>query len=366
MTTASKDLTTVFKNQLQDYKQLIDEDIASYCKEVVAGTGEEFGDLSGDTMGVFCDVLSRGGKRIRGALTMFAYEMHGGKDMDVALRAARIMEIVQTYLLVVDDVFDRSKTRRGKPSAHVMHQAIHSTKSWKDDSLHFGESMAFNSSLVGLHVAMQMTAKLPIKPSVVLKALEVLNTNLQITCEGQANDIFNEVIETSDRARIENVLIWKTAYYTFVNPLQFGAILASADAKALTNLKEYSLQAGRTFQITDDILGTFGSEFDSGKSPMDDLREGKRTLLTYYALNHADKDDAYYLNSMLGNQDLTQAQFKKCKEIIYNSGAYEFALSEAKHSAHEASTLVSKHWKSDSPTGQFLTGLVEFLITRKS
>ncbi len=356
----------VFKKKLAAYKKLIDADIEKYSAELVASTAEQFGPYSAESMKIFCDVMSRGGKRIRGALTMLAYEMFGGKDQDVAIKAARIMEIIQTYLLVVDDVYDRSGTRRGSPTAHVMLEQLHATKHWKADAHHFGESIAINAGIIGSHTAMIQLTKLEISSEFLLRAVRILNENLVVTGEGQANDIFNEAIETVDQAQIENVLIWKTAYYTFANPLQFGAVLAGASDKELEQLLDYSIQAGRVFQITDDVLGTFGNEFESGKSPMDDIKEGKRTLLTVYTLQHAPKEDAYFIERMLGNQDITAHEFKRCKDIMFACGSYEYATQQASQSADMAIESVKLYWTNQETYAGFLTGLVEYLLGRKS
>jgi geranylgeranyl diphosphate synthase, type I len=356
-----------FKTLLAGYKSRIDEDIQSFSHNLMSQTGEQFGPYSAESMGVFVDVLSRGGKRIRGALTMLAYEMFGGTNPDVSVQAARIMELIQTYLLIVDDVYDKSKTRRGKPSAHMMLSALHEERSWAHDSGHFGESIAINCGIIGCHLALGLVTELDVSPELIVRATKSLNTNLQITGEGQANDVFNEVTESSSKSQIDNVLIWKTAYYTFVNPLQFGAILAGASEKDVELLCQYSLAAGRVFQITDDILGTFGDEFDSGKSPMDDIREGKRTLLTLHALKNSPKEDAYFLERMLGNAQLTAAEFKKCKDILFAAGSLEYARSEAELSARDAVELAQRNWRQVYPDQtQFLMGLVEYLLTRKS
>lgn len=365
--TIEHDIAQVFKTTLGGYKRIIDQDVEKFTRQLIAQTGEQFGLHSAESMNVFCDVLSRNGKRIRGALTMLAYEMYGGTNENVAIEAARVMELIQTYLLIVDDVHDRSRTRRGAPSAHVMLEEIHSSNHWKDDQRHFGESIAFNCSLIGSHIAMTIASDLDVEPVVAVKALKILNTNLQVTGEGQANDIFNEVTQTSSEAQVENVLVWKTAYYTFVNPLQFGAVLAGASDDELNRLREYSLAAGRAFQITDDILGTFGSEFESGKSPLDDLREGKRTLLMIHALKNADKEDAYFLERMLGKQDLTQTEFVKAKEIIFKAGSLDYTKQEAQKSRDDAVLCVDRYWSQDYPKqSEFLKSLVSYLLVRKS
>ena len=365
--TVEHDVAQVFKTTLGDYKKVIDQDIETFSRNLVAQTGEQFGQHSAESMKVFCDVLSRGGKRIRGALTMLAYRMYGGKNDTVAVEAARVMELIQTYLLVVDDVYDRSRMRRGAPSAHVMLEDLHASNHCKDDSYHFGESLAINTGFIGSHLSMSMVADLDVEPAIALKALKILNTNLQVTGEGQANDIFNEVTQTTNKIQVDNVLVWKTAYYTFVNPLQFGATLAGADDDELDKLREFSLAAGRAFQITDDILGTFGSEFESGKSPLDDIREGKRTLITVHALKNADKEDTYFLERMLGKHDLTQSEFTKAKEIIFKAGSLDYANNEAQRSCDDAVLCVDRYWQHDYPEqSEFMKSLVRYLLGRKS
>ena len=56
---------------------------------------------------------------------------------------------------------------------------------------------------------------------------------------------------------------------------------------------------GRAFQIRDDILGIFGEEKDTGKSNLTDIKEAKRTLLAWYAFNHANKKDRLMLASTI-------------------------------------------------------------------
>jgi geranylgeranyl diphosphate synthase type I len=200
-----------------------------------------------------------------------------------------------------------------------------------------------------------------------LAALENLNHFLVITCHGQFNDIMNEATGTNDERRVEDVLLWKTAYYTFANPLQFGALLAGADQPALDQLFQYSLAAGRAFQISDDIIGVYGDEATTGKSPLDDIKEGKRTLLVVKTLEAAPKRDAIFLERMLGSQELTMAELERCRGIIRQSGALEHAQQEVRRSAQMAqAALRGGVLPVTAPAVQFLDGLAEFLNTREA
>jgi geranylgeranyl diphosphate synthase, type I len=352
---------------LSSYKDQIDKDVAIFCEQALAGSHEQFGEYPSEAVKAYCELLCRGGKRIRGALTMVSYEMLGGTNSEVALQAARAIEMLHAYILMVDDIQDRSEIRRGGPTAHIILKNYHEQGHLKDDSQHFGESIAMNGFLFGAHSALNVLTELDCAADRKLAAIKNVNEHFIATAHGQSMDIFNEVLETVEESAVDKVLLWKTAFYTFMNPLQLGAILAGAGESDLKKLEEYSLSAGRVFQITDDILGIFSKEETSGKSPLDDIKEGKRTLLTVKAIELASKADAYFLEQMLGNKQLTQAEFMRCREIIEHSGALEYARTQAKNSVVDALTSLNREkgsWCEQQVS--FLSQLVQFLIDRKN
>lgn len=357
----------VFKSRLNDYRSIIDERIVTFVNRFETDTAEQFGELPLVVMHTFTDYLRRGGKRIRGALTMVSYELFGGENKEMILEAALAIEILQAYILMMDDIQDRSEIRRGGPTAHIILKDYHQKHHLRDDPLHFGESMTMNAFTVACHTAINIIAGLDTEPESILKALKNINRCYTTTGHGQTMDIFNEVIDSVNEQDVDNVLVWKTAFYTFVNPMQFGAILAGAGDKDLSSIYGYAIPAGRAFQITDDILGIYGRELESGKSPLDDIKEGKRTVLSIKALELAPKADSYFLEQCLGKHDLTITEFKQCQKIISDSGALEYAKSAAKKSVREAITAVqsmSNSWSPDSIN--FLEGLVRFLLDRRA
>lgn len=280
--------------------------------------------------------------------------------------AAAALEMMNTYILLADDIQDRSPIRRGGKTAHIILKDYHKQHHLSGDSLHFGEAIAINALMLAEHYAMNVFAGLDVDASLRIKAIENVNKCFIITSHGQTLDIFCEVVGDVSLSDVNNVMEWKTAYYTFINPLQLGAILAGAGEKDLAGLADFGLHAGRTFQITDDIIGTFSDEAELGKSPLDDIKEGKRTLLTVYAIKNASKADAYFLEESLGNQNLTAAEFAQCRRIIIESGALEFAQEKAAKSTESALKILAKHKNWDKNTKLFLQELVQYLLERKS
>ncbi len=354
-----------FVTQLADYKQRIDEDIAAYGQlqlQAVAGT---FGDLARLETDTYLGILNRGGKRIRGALALVGYQMCGGTNMAVALQLARALEMLHAYILIIDDVQDQSNVRRGGPTAHVQIADYHKKTGLKGNSEHFGMSIALNAALWGSHQAQQVITSMDIDATTRLKLLDMANSTMAVTAHGQTSDILNEVSGEVSAADIEKVLEWKTAQYTFINPLSMGMVLAVANEQTIAAIADYGMHAGKAFQITDDILGTFGSQSGSGKSPMDDIMQGKHTVMISHALDHATSTDRDFLQTMLGNSAITKAEFERCKEIIITCGARDFAQKTAEqHIDHAVSALATVPTTAAPEQVTFLRDLSNYLRTR--
>jgi len=357
----------VFQKKLNAYKKMIDDDIKSYSKRIAKTTLQQYGTYSKIATDAYLDILNRGGKRIRGSLVMLGYEMSGGTDRKMIVQAALAVEMIHAYILIIDDIQDRSPIRRGGPAAHESLASYHKKHNLGSDSDHFGLAIAINSALAGNHAAQMLLANLNVDEDLRLKVLSIVNRTMVVTTHGQTNDIFNEVNSDVDEKDVDRVLEWKTAHYTFLNPLHVGMVLAGADCAATDAITKYALHAGRAFQISDDVLGTFGEEFDSGKSPLDDIREGKRTILTVYALRHTSKDNKNYLIQMLGNRDLTKIEFDGCKAILEQSGALAYAKKQVKtHVVQAINSLGEEANRWGQEGAQFLSGLAEYLLTRTS
>jgi geranylgeranyl diphosphate synthase type II len=349
-------------NQLDAYKNLLDEEIARYVAGASAHVLETYGAFSHTALGAYLSVLSRGGKRLRGALMLASYEAYGGTDQVLALQVARIIEMVHAYILVIDDINDRSDLRRGGPAAHILQKQYHEKSNLLGTAAHFGESTAMNAALIGNHLAMTELATLRVGAERRLAVLKIINETMVVTGHGQLNDIYNETDAEASAAAVDRVLEWKTAHYTFLNPLRVGMALLGKEVPQ--SLYSYAMHVGRAFQITDDLIGIFGDVAKSGKSPMDDIKEGKRTLLTVYALKKCSKNDKQFLLAQLGNRQLTKRDFDVCKEILISCGAKSYAETQAKKHVHSAKRSLLE--SADLPVSftELLSGLADYLLTR--
>lgn len=343
------------ETKLAAYKKAIDADIAAYIKHLKATTKAQFGKSSALALDAYCDILARGGKRFRGALVIEGYTMCGGTNTAMIMQAARAIEMLHAYLLVIDDIQDRSLLRRGKPTAHIK-----LTKLLKDH--HLGETLATNAALLGCHAAMTILANLDAPAELRSNVLSIVNRTMLVTVHGQIAD---ETIRQATEKDIRNIHEWKTANYTVLNPLHVGMVLAGADCQVTDAITPYALAVGQVFQITNDILGTFSQE--SGKDLTEDIREGKQTLLIVQALKKATLADKRFLQSCLGNPKLTQKDFKRCLGIIRHTGGLAYAQAKARGYVKTAQASLqqnSQHWSQQGT--EFLQSLADYVLVRTS
>ena len=349
------------------HKSTIDADLERYCSKLLEEVERDYTNYSFEAIETFCLLLKRGGKRLRGNLSIAAYNMVGGKDEGVAIGAARITEILQTTLLILDDIADLSDLRRGGPTVHKMFEQYHHDAKLYGNSQHYGLSMALNVGLFGSYLVDAEILKFAVPDSIKLAVMQKVGAGMTTTIHGQLNDITNEAVRLINEKQVERTLTWKSAYYTFLQPIQFGMLLAGSKDAELPLVRDYAMNLGLAFQIIDDIIGTFGEEEKSGKSSKDDLKEGKITILVSRALQQGTAEQKKTLLAALGNHKLSIEQYEACKQIMRETGALDYARDLAEmHSSLAIKALdeAPTHWTEDGIA--FLHDLATYVTSRHS
>ncbi|RLF27400.1 MAG: polyprenyl synthetase family protein, partial [Thermoplasmata archaeon] len=143
-------------------------------KSLVEGRLREFfeerrGKLDGilrEALDALEDLTLRGGKRVRASLVMMGYRAATGEEPGQILDPAAAVELLQSYLLIHDDVMDRSDLRRGGPTVHRMF-----SERYGDEWL--GISLAITVGDLADSYAQQLIAESDFPPENVLAALGV-------------------------------------------------------------------------------------------------------------------------------------------------------------------------------------------------
>lgn len=200
-------------------------------------------------------LLSLPGKRIRPLCVLLASRL-GGREMDGDVRqVAMACELVHAATLLHDDVIDDSRERRGEPASRVL----------------FGNSASILAGDYLLVMALRLVARA--EGGVLMgDLLETMNAIVA----AEALQLERRGRFVPDRAIYLQVVRGKTAAL-FAWGLRAGATLGGLDAQAKVALNEVGLHLGLAFQLVDDILDVDGDPGETGKTTLQDVREGKLT-----------------------------------------------------------------------------------------
>lgn len=275
------------------------------------------------------EFICRDGKRVRPILFCIGYLGFSKKTPPGLYRSALSLELLHDFMLVHDDIIDKSDRRRGKPSLHALFKDTFD----KNQKAKFdGEDLAI---VVGdVMYAMALDAFLAIRENRSRKeaALKKLFLAALYTGSGEFIELLlgTKPIEKITQKDIYKIYDYKTARYTFASPLTMGATLAGAKPRQIKNLYTYGMLLGRAFQIKDDIIGTFSTDKESGKSNLTDIQEAKRTLLVWYAFNHAHNANRKKIKKIMASQQVKNAQLIEMRAIITSTGALAYAQNQIK------------------------------------
>ena len=309
---------------LRDRVQVVLDAQQARQRKVLAPLGPDVAELSD---GIF--QLLRGGKRLRAAFLYWGYRAAGGPDSDALVQVATSMEMFQAAALIHDDVMDHSDLRRGMPTAHRRLAAQHAREGWDGDGDDFGDAGAILAGDLCLVWTDELFVGSGLPQTQLARGrdqFDVMRTQLM---GGQFLDVLDSVRPwatlTTDQ-RIDQalqVVRYKSANYTVVQPLLIGAECAGADASTRAALAAYGLALGEAFQLRDDLLGVFGDPGQTGKPAGDDLIEGKRTALIAFALDCVTPQDLTRFETLFGSPDLDEDQVAWLRDLCTRSGAVD-------------------------------------------
>ncbi len=216
------------------------------------------------------------GKRMRPLLGLLAYASIAG-EYERALPGAAAVELGHNFSLVHDDIEDRDRERRHRPTLWTLHgipQAINT-----------GDTL-FTLSRVALH----RLTDLGFSDSRVLRLMRLYDDTCLALCEGQYIDIYASEHDITMSVELYFDMIGRKTAALIAASIEAGAILATEDDAVIARDRAFGWALGLAFQLNDDLLGIWGEQQLTGKVPTD-LVNRKKTLPVIYAFEHASPDD---------------------------------------------------------------------------
>jgi len=209
-------------------------------------------------LGPVQEILSRPGKSFRAHLVQAAWKL-AERDDEAPFELVAIVEVLHAGSMIVDDIEDGSRTRRGAPAIHEM----------------YGIPVALNAGNWMYFWPFEVLQGLQLSPEIELLLTTRMLATLSACHRGQALDLAVHVGEVA-QAQVANVVAETTALKTGALvglAAALGGGAAGARGKKLEALERFACKLGVALQKLDDLGNLSG-----GKDPdkrYEDLKNGR-------------------------------------------------------------------------------------------
>ncbi|MEU5418085.1 polyprenyl synthetase family protein [Streptomyces sp. NPDC020799] len=267
-------------------------------------------------------IRGSGGRRIGPELCVAGWcaGVGSGPTPAPVVRAAASLELFHAFALIHDDIMDRSATRRGRPALHRLLAGRQGAARSAADAEHVGAGAAILIGNLALTWSDELFHTAGLAADQLLRVLPLIDSMREKVLYGQYLDITaTGAVPRFDAAL--RIARHKTGSYTCEHPLHVGATLAGASLDVLETLSAFARPLGEAFQLRDDLLGVFGAPATTGKPVLDDLREGRHTVLLAVAWQRATPGERGVLRAAVGKGDITDEDALRIREIFTATGA---------------------------------------------
>jgi len=321
---------------LEEYKGGVEAEIERYLPRV--GEPQDF-------YAPVWDLLGRGGKRFRPAMTFLASECVGGRRED-ATGAAAAVELLHNMTLVHDDIEDQSELRRGKPCIHIKYGI--------PIAINVGDAMLIKVFEIANQSQIPQDRRHRLVSQVARRAFDIT--------WGQAYEFSMWSRKEVREEDVIRLLRNKTGALTGLST-EAGAIAGGGTEEQIKLLGNFGETLGIGFQIIDDVLNVSGDVKDYGKEIGGDIREGKKTVLVAHLLRTANNDDRKLFTRLLGKKKITKTETTKAIRLYEKYDSTGYAKTQAENYLQSALETLKKLPPSESRND--LSSIAEFLVSRK-
>ena len=287
-----------------------------------------------------------GGKRLRPLLTTIVAEAVGGKADD-AIPFGIALEMIHNFTLVHDDVMDEDETRRGIPTVHA--------KWGLPEAILAGDAMFAR--------AFEVVLESDVDDASAVKLVDILARSVRLLAEGQQMDMDFERKKTVTTKDYLKMIERKTAVL-YSAAAQAGAIVGGGNENQEEAMFEYGRLMGLGFQIWDDVLDLTSTQEAFGKPVLNDIRNGKKTLIVVNALEDLKGKDRAEFLKVLGKKNATARELTRARDILDQVGSIDHATRVANELVAGAKEQL--HVLRPSKHKDALKVFADYVVTRKA
>jgi geranylgeranyl diphosphate synthase type I len=304
-------------------------------------------------------LILSGGKRIRPYNTYLMYKNFGGAYDNKIFKLLIGLEILHNFLLIHDDIMDKSLLRRGITTLHTFTAYNLKKLKRRGDLNHIGLSQAIClGDLLYCWASQNFTFNPGFKEQNFTQAQNLFYSMLDQVIIGQVLDIdcTSKILVSDSFIKIKTLL--KSASYTFIKPFELGAALAGASTNDFKICYKLGENLGMAFQIKNDLVDIISDQTNK-KNPLEDITQGQHSFFTQYIFNKGTKKQKISLKKYFGKK-IKQKDIKKIVKIFDSSGALDYGKKMI-NKYLDASTLIIKRPPFKKEYQKYLLDIVALL-----
>ncbi|XP_013384372.1 geranylgeranyl pyrophosphate synthase-like [Lingula anatina] len=241
-------------------------------------------------------ILQIPGKNVRTKLaTAFNHWLHVPKEKLEII--SEVTQMLHNASLLIDDIEDNSKLRRGIPVAHNIYGVAHTINS------------ANYVYFLGLEKVLTLN-----KP----EAMAVFTEQLLELHQGQGLDIYwRDAYVCPSEEEYKSMVIKKTG-----GLFGLAVRLMQLFSENKSNFKPLLDNLGLYFQIRDDFANLYSKEYEANKSYCEDLTEGKFSFPLIHGIRINPRDNQ--IMSILRQRTTDNDVKKYCVEYLHRVGSFDY------------------------------------------
>lgn len=334
MRTPEHDARTVGSDRaLHDALSLVEQELEA----VRARIGEQLRTPHESVNALLRQVAASGGKMLRPALALLSARCFG-PVRPAHIDLAAVVEMIHTASLLHDDVIDEARRRRGRETMNALHG--------NEIAVLLGDFLLSRVFALGVGIENAEVARSLAETAVRLCRGELLQ-NTQRDNAG------------IDEATYLNIVRDKTAEL-FATCCHLGAVVAEADHMSCQALREYGMNLGTAFQITDDLLDVLGDPQRVGKTLGTDLAKRKFTLPLIHHMQALPGEAREELVERLCGPDAAE----RLPELLARTDSIAYARARAADYARDAMDALDVI--APGPARRSLKAVADYVRTRAS
>jgi geranylgeranyl diphosphate synthase, type I len=286
-----------------------------------------------------------GGKALRPALALLSARATGA-EAKRGVPAAVAVELVHNFSLLHDDIMDGDVERRHRPTA------------WKV----YGIGPAILAGDAMLALAEDILLEDGGQPG--SWAARCLSAAVLRLIAGQGSDLAFEKRDDVSLSECMTMAGDKTAAL-MACACSIGAVYLGAPPALAMSLAGFGAHIGLAFQLTDDLLGIWGSPEITGKPVRADLRARKKSLPVVAALTSGSAQGRQLGELLARPEPLTEEDLVLAAKLVEEADGKRWTEAEADTQLAEAERCLAETDMPDEVRAEF-SAIAHFITTRQS